>query len=143
MAKGTIRRSPKPKRAAVVAALAAAALSVAGHVMGKAVRDTLYLTTFPVEWLPYFFLGTGVLSGFAVSIYTRLTTRYTPARVLPALSVFAAVTMPLLWLGVRGGGPRWVVAATYAWTTISGTFIVSGFWALLGEKFDPRAARQL
>src|SRR5512134_4140637 len=114
----TSRRSAKPKRAAVAAALCAAALSVAGHVMGKAVRDTLYLTTFPVEWLPYFFLVTGVLSGFAVSIYTRLTTRFSPARVLPALTAFAAATMPLLWYGTRSGA-AWVVGVIYVWSTIS------------------------
>jgi hypothetical protein len=142
MAPAKNRRRAKPKRAAVVAALCAAALSVAGHVVGKAVRDTLYLTTFPVEWLPYFFLGTGVLSGFAVSIYTRLTTRFTPVRVLPALAAFAALTMPLLWFGSRTGSHA-VVATIYVWTTISGTFVASGFWAVLGETFDPRAARQL
>ena len=83
-----VRRPQKPAPAAVTAALCAAALSVAGHVLGKAVRDTLYLTTFPVEWLPYFFLATGLCSMAAVSIYTRLTARFgVPASSSSALGV--------------------------------------------------------
>lgn len=136
------RRAPKPGRAALFAALGAAGLSVAGNVLGRAVRDTLYLATFPVEKLPYFFLATGIVSAFAVSLYTRVAARFGPGRVVPALGVLAALVMPALWLGARGGSP-WVVAVTYFWTTITGTFLVSGFWGVLGECFDPRTARQL
>src|SRR5262245_3494328 len=89
----------RPDPSSVAAALVAAAISVPAHVMGKAVRDTLFLTTFDVKWLPYFFLATGLVSGFAVSAYTRLTARLGPHRVLPALSTLSACMLPLLWLG--------------------------------------------
>ncbi|MEJ7728877.1 MAG: hypothetical protein WKG00_06655 [Polyangiaceae bacterium] len=137
------RRPQKPAPAAVTAALCAAALSVAGHVLGKAVRDTLYLTTFPVEWLPYFFLATGVCSMAAVSIYTRLTAKFGPTRAVATLAFFTALTMPVFWWKLHAGGEPWVVGLLYLWTTLSGTFIVSGFWSVLGEAFDPRAARNL
>lgn len=126
----------------VVAALAAAALSVAGHVLGKSVRDTLYLATFPVEWLPYFFLGTGLVSGVAVSAYTRLGAAFSPKRVIPVLSVISALSYPLLWIGARGGSP-WVIALLYVWTSISGGFLVSGFWAVFGERFHVGTAKQI
>lgn len=126
----------------MVAALSAAFLSVAGLVIGKSVRDTLYLATFPVEVLPYFFLGTGVLTGAAVSAYTRLNAAFSPQRVVPALAGLSAVVLPLLWIGARTGAP-WIIAVLYAWTTLSSTFLVSGFWAVYGERFDLREARRL
>ncbi len=130
------------ERAAVVAALIAAALSVAGYVVAKAVRDALYLATFPVERLPYFVIATGVLSAILVGGYTRLNARFGPHRVVPALAIVTAATMPPLWLGVRAGSPA-AIAVLFAWTTISGTLLTSGFWAVLGERFDPRSARKL
>jgi TLC ATP/ADP transporter len=123
-------------------ALAAATLSVAGHVMGKAVRDSLYLARFPVEQLPWFVLGTGVLSAGAVSVYTRLTAAIGPRRVVPALAAMTAATLPLLWLEIRTGAPLGI-ALMFAWTTISGTFLTSGFWAVVVERFDPRSARRV
>jgi ATP:ADP antiporter, AAA family len=130
------------ERAAVVAALIAAALSVAGYVVAKAVRDALYLATFPVERLPYFVIATGALSAILVGTYTRLNARFGPHRVVPALALLTAASMPPLWLGVRAGSQA-AIATLFAWTTISGTLLTSGFWAVLGERFDPRSARKL
>lgn len=126
----------------MVVALLAAGLSVAAHVLGKAVRDTLYLATFPVEALPYFVIGTGLVSGFLVSGYTRLTAAFSPGRVVPALAAGSALLSPLFYLGARTGSGL-AVALLYGFTTVSAGLLVSGFWAVLGERFDPRAARQI
>jgi len=126
----------------LVASLAGAGLGVAAHVMGKAVRDTLFLSTFPVEWLPYAFIATGLLSGFAVNLYTRLTTRFSPRRVIPALGALCALVYPVLYLMVRTEAP-WTIAVLYAWVSVTGALLVSGFWGLLSERFEPRAARRL
>lgn len=149
---GKARRRSRPELPAVVAALAAAGLSVAAHVMAKAVRDTLYLATFPIEHLPYFFVITAVVSGFAVSAYTRLSSAFSPQRVVPALAVLSALTLPMIWIGVHGvgsvGGPSWagsrvIIAVLYVWTSIANTLLVSGFWTVFSERFDPRQARRL
>lgn len=110
--------------------------------MAKAVRDTLFLSTFPVELLPYFFIGTGVLSGLAVGAYTRLLAAFTPQRVVPSLAGVSAVMLGLLWLGERHAG-AWVVAILYAWTSVSNTLLISGYWTVYNERFDPRTARKL
>ena len=119
-----------------------AGLTVAAHVLGKAVRDTLYLATFPVEALPYFVIGTGLVSGLLVSVYTRLSARLSPQRVVPALAIGAALLSPLFYLGARSGSAL-AVALLFGFTTVSGALLVSGFWAVLGERFDPRSLRQI
>lgn len=136
------KKSPRPDPIAVAAALAAAGLSIGANVMAKAARDTLFLSTFQVELLPYFFLGTGLLSGLAVSVYTRLLAAFSPRRVVPSLAGVSALILGLLWLGERYAG-AWVVAILYAWTSISNTLLISGFWSVYNERFDPRAARKL
>src|SRR5438105_3719411 len=127
---------------AVIAAIVAAGLAIAGQIVGKAVRDTLYLATFPVGLLPYFFLGTGVASGFSVAMYTRMNARFGPSRVVPALAVASAIALAALWVEARHGSAI-VVGVLYVVITITGTFVVSGFWAVLGERFDARQARQM
>lgn len=126
----------------LAASLAGAGLGVAAHVLGKAVRDTMFLSTFPVEWLPYAFVATGLISGFAVNLYTRLTTRFSPRKVIPALGALCALAYPVFYLLVRDQAP-WAVAALYAWVSVTGALLVSGFWSLLSERFEPRAARRL
>jgi hypothetical protein len=110
--------------------------------MAKAVRDTLFLSAFPVELLPYFFIGTGLLSGLAVAAYTRLLASFTPQRVVPSLAGVSAVMLGLLWLGERHAG-AWVVAILYAWTSVSNSLLISGYWTVYNESFDPRTARKL
>src|SRR5262245_2740319 len=101
--KATRVSDPPPERSVVAAALMAVGLSVAAHVLGKAVRDALYLASYPVEALPYFVLGAGILSFVAVSVYTRASASLTPRRVVPALAVVTALLCPALYLGVRAG----------------------------------------
>lgn len=140
--KAPAKKGPRADPIAVAAALAAAGLCVGAHVMAKAVRDTLFLSTFPVELLPYFFIGTGVLSGLAVGAYTRLLAAFTPQRVVPSLAGISAVMLGLLWLGERHAG-AWVVGILYAWTSVSNTLLISGYWTVYNERFDPRTARKL
>ncbi len=131
-----------PDRLAVAAAIVAAASTVAAHVLGKAVRDALFLAAFPVAELPYFILGTGLVSVLAVGAYTRLNTRFGPRLVVPLLAIATAFWLVPLWLGARTGQP-WALGGLYPWTTVRGTLLTSGFWAVLGERFDPRRARRI
>ena len=72
------------RRAHVLAPLTAAAL-IAQQVGSNALRDGLFLSSFPVSSLPYFMAGAAVLAVPAAHASGRLLTRFGPIRVVPAV----------------------------------------------------------
>lgn len=122
--------------------MGAAATSVAGLTVAKATRDTLFVATYPVAWLPYALIATGLASAICVSLYTRLTARASPRRIAPAFpALFAAAIAVLAILLARGKSPA-LVGVLYVALTVGSSLTVSGFWALLSESIDVRAARK-
>ena len=87
-------------------AMGAAATSVAGLTVAKATRDTLFVATFPVAWLPYALIVTGLASALCVSLYTKLSARASPRRVAPAFPALFAVLIAVLAIALaRGKSP--------------------------------------
>ena len=134
--------SPIPDdRAALAASLAAAAL-VAQQVAGKAVRDALFLSHFPVEQLPATLMASATLGAVAVLAFSRLVTRLGPGRTVAG--AVAAATLAFLgeW-ALSASHPRLAALAVYAHMAALGGTLLSSFWSLVNERFDPYAARRV
>ncbi|MCM2257143.1 MAG: hypothetical protein NDJ94_15960 [Vicinamibacteria bacterium] len=118
----------------------AAALLVAQQVAGKAVRDGLFLQAFEARTLPWALVGAAALSLGAVFAISALVGRVGPARALRAL---VSVSVPLLvaeWLLVQRA-PTVGAVAVYAHAALFGATVVSVFFSLVSESFDPWQAR--
>jgi ATP/ADP translocase len=126
---------------AVSAATFTAAAMIAQQVSGKATRDALFLSHYDIQALPYMFIGSSLFSLVMVFFFSRLLTRYGPNRVLPIF--FAASTAAFLgeWilLGIR---PHAAVVLVYLHMGGLGGVLISGFWSLVNERFDPRTAKR-
>lgn len=113
---------------------------IAFQLAGKATRDALFLSTFSIALLPRMVIAAAVLSAGLSGMLARAFTRVGPARLVPGL--FGLST--LLLLGEWGLVYRARAAAAvvvYLHFTALGALVISGFWALVNERFDPRAAR--
>ena len=121
--------------------LAAGAL-IAQQVVGKATRDALFLSSFHVSSLPVVMIVAAVASSLAVLAFSSALTRRGPARVLPR--VLGGVTVLLLaeW-GLSLVEPRAAALAVYLHMAAFGATVVSGFWSLVNERFDPYLARRV
>ncbi|MCL4819925.1 MAG: hypothetical protein KJ067_12315 [Vicinamibacteria bacterium] len=129
-----------PAGGAASAAALAAGLLVAQQVAGKAVRDGLFLQAFEAHSLPWALVGSAVLSLAAVFAISGLVARRGPAQALRRL---VAVSVPLLcaeWLLVQQA-PAAGAIAVYAHAALFGATVVSVFFSLVSESFDPWAAR--
>jgi hypothetical protein len=71
------------QRSAVLAAMLAAGALVAQQVAGRATRDALFLSSFPVSALPLAMIGSAVASALAVLGFSAALSRRSPARVVP------------------------------------------------------------
>ena len=127
-----------PKLAPAV--LAAAAL-VGQQVAARATRDALFLSHHDVARLPFAMAAAAVLSLVAVAASSRAMARWPPARVVPAALAASAVLLVLEWLLSMVSAPAAAVAL-YLHVAVFGATLVSGFWLLMGERFDPHSAKR-
>ena len=121
-------------------AVAAAALTVAFQLAGKATRDALFLHTFGVAALPRMLIIAALVSAALTLGLTRVMARTGPGRLVPRLFWLSGVLLLAEWALV---GPARPVVAVLFYLHFGGlgALLVSGFWALVNERFDPRSAR--
>jgi hypothetical protein len=130
------------QRSAVLAAMLAAGALVAQQVAGRATRDALFLSSFPVSALPLAMIGSAVASALAVLGFSAALSRRSPARVVP-LAVAAGTVLLLAEWGLSLVQPRLAAVAVYLHMATFGATVISGFWSLVNERFDPYTARRV
>jgi len=126
---------------AIGAASLCAALLIAQQVGAKTTRDTLFLENFDVSLLPRTLAAAAVVTVVFVLGAGRLIARFGPARVVPA----ALVASGVLQLGVFAWArvaPAPAAVGYYLLVAATGALLVSGFWSVVNERFDPRTARR-
>lgn len=82
-----------------------------------------------------------MISVVVVLLTSRLMSRWGPARLVPAVLMASAALLLLEWWISR----EWVkvaAAAVYLHFNALGALLISGFWSVVGERFDPRTAKR-
>jgi hypothetical protein len=124
------------------AAMAVAALMIAHQVAGKAARDGIFLSQFSSASLPVI-----VAAAAALSILSSLKRGRTLARIGPqritAMSFAASALLHALEWALLPHHPRIAACAIYLHVVAFGAILLSGFWSLMNESFDPRSAKQV
>lgn len=124
----------------VPVASTAALIMLAQLVAGRATREALFLGTFGADALPYAISAAGVISVAGAIPVARVLTRFGPGRTVPWLFGASASLFIAEWLMV-GAAREVVAAALYLHLAAASTLLISGFWAILNERFDPHSAR--
>ncbi|MEO6576372.1 MAG: MFS transporter, partial [Polyangiaceae bacterium] len=85
--------------------------------------------------------GSAVLSLLAVVWLTKLITRFSPAKVVPAIFSLSALALLGEWI-VNARSPSIASLLVYFHTAILGPAVISAFWSLMNERFDPHTAKR-
>jgi ATP:ADP antiporter, AAA family len=117
-----------------------AALAIAHQVAGKSLREGLFLSTYSVADLPKVMLGSALLAIPIVLLVARLMTRLGPDKLTPSLFVTSAVLSLVEWAFLPQL-PRAIALVVYLHVSIGGALLVSAFWSVVNERFDPHALR--
>jgi ATP/ADP translocase len=129
-----------PKETASGAMLGAAAM-IAHQVGGKATRDTLFLSSFDVTSLPIMLIGASIFSLVVVVAMSRAMTRFTPAWVVPRVFALSGVLMLGEW-GLSYRYPGLTAVLVYLHMAGLAGVLISGFWSVVNERYDPRSAKR-
>jgi AAA family ATP:ADP antiporter len=133
-------RSTADRRAAAAAA-AASTVIIAFQLAGKSTRDALLLSTFGVAALPPMVIAAALLSMVLTLGLARVMARMQPARLVPRLFLLSAVLLIAEWMLTAESRPAAAILV-YLHLTGLGALLVSGFWAIVNERFDPSTARR-
>ncbi|WP_437315110.1 hypothetical protein [Sorangium sp. So ce385] len=126
-------------RPVLIAALASGAM-IAQQVAGRATRDALFLAAFGAADVPKVMAAGAALSFGAVLLLSRALLQLSPARVVPATCAASSVLLALEWaLALRAPGAAALVF--YLHVAVFGATLISAFWSLVNERFDPHTAR--
>jgi ATP:ADP antiporter, AAA family len=122
-------------------AAAAAASMVAEHIAAKTARDALFLSAFGIKALPSMFVVAALAAIAANAPMARLLVAIGPARLVPAAFSASALLLGLQWV-LSISLPRAAAVTLYLHVATVDVVLISWFWSLINERFDPRAARR-
>lgn len=117
-------------------------LASAVFVMGRTVRDTLFLSRASIDALPWMFLLYGLASAVTVLVYAQVADRFAREKTIIAWCGLGVLSYVGTWLAVRAAQP-WVYPTFYVWSEVFANLAISQFWTLANELHDPRAAKRL
>lgn len=132
----------RAERRAALAALLTAAVMIAQQVGSKATRDALFLSSFEPEDLPRVVIAAAAASMVAVFAATRAYATLGPARVVPAAFGVSGALYVAEWYAADTWA-RPVAVVLYLHTAIFGALVISGFWSVVNERFDPHTAKRV
>jgi ATP:ADP antiporter, AAA family len=132
----------RAEAAAVRLAMLTAALAIANQVAGKSLREGLFLSTYAVADLPKVMLASALGAIPIVLLVARLMTRHGPDTLTPVLFVTSALLSLVEW-ALLPELPRAIALAVYLHVSIGGALLVSAFWSIVNERFDPHTLKRL
>ncbi|HEY2805737.1 MAG TPA: HEAT repeat domain-containing protein [Gemmatimonadales bacterium] len=117
-------------------------LASAVFFLGRTVRDTLFLSRYPLSALPWLFIIYAGVSAVVATVYGRFADRLPRQRMIVASCIVGIVTYLGAYAGIRAGF-RLVYPAFYVWTEIVANLFIVQFWTLANDLYDSRSAKRL
>jgi hypothetical protein len=122
-------------------ALVSATVMIAHQVAGKATRDGLFLLQFDPAVLPRVVVATAIFSIVGVLLMSRLLARFGPVRLVPRAFALSAALFLAEWV-LSGLHARTAAVVLYVHMGVFGALLISGFWSVINERFDPHTAKR-
>ena len=102
-------------------------------------RDTLFLSRFNPDYLPYLMVIMAVLTGASVSLVTRFTGHKSPFLQLAVTFALSAASL----FALQPFLSNWLYPVLYVWVQIISTILLIKLWLLTNSSFDAREAKRL
>ncbi|MBZ0116787.1 MAG: MFS transporter, partial [Sandaracinaceae bacterium] len=117
-------------------------LASAIFILGRTVRDTLFLSRYSLSALPWMFVLYGVASAITVVLYARVADKIPRTRlIIFSLGVGMAAYLGT-WVAVLLE-QSWIYPVFYVVSEVAANLFIVQFWTLANDLNEPRAARRL
>jgi AAA family ATP:ADP antiporter len=116
-------------------------LAMSGYNVLKPTTRSKFIDDLGANNLPYVQLAAGLLMGFVIQGYTKVM-RVLPRRwVFPVTQLTMAAFLVGFWTLFKSG-QSWVSVAYYFWGLLAGSLLISQFWTLANDIYEPRQAKR-
>ena len=117
-------------------------LAMAGYNVVKPATRSQFISSLGAENLPYVLLATGLLMGFVIQGYNKAMALLPRRYVFPGTQLVMVGLLVMFWALFRTG-QSWVSVVFYFWGALAGSLLISQFWTLANDLYDPRQAKRL
>ncbi len=114
----------------------------APYTIIKSVRNAKYIIEYSAVWLPVAYLITAIFMGFVVAFHSKIQDRIPRALLIIVSLIFfilSSFAFGLLFLKDLG----WVPLVFFVWANIFVMVLMTQFWILVNDIFNPREAKRL
>jgi len=120
-------------------------LLLAAYFVIRPIRDEMGVAG-GVRNLPWLFLGTLLGMLLVHPLFTAVVSRMPRRRFIPLSYTFFAANLIAFWLlflTTSEGAGIWAGRVFFVWTSVFNLFVVSIFWSLMADLFQPAQAKRL
>jgi HEAT repeat protein/CRP-like cAMP-binding protein/MFS family permease len=117
-------------------------LAMTAYNILKPITRSKFISGLGADNLPYVQLAAGLLIGVLMERYSALAGRVPRRFVVPATLGSMAVVLVGFWVLFQTAG-EWVSVAFYLLGLILGLLLISQFWTLANDIYDPRQAKRV
>jgi HEAT repeat protein/ATP/ADP translocase len=117
-------------------------LASAIFILGRTVRDTLFLSRYSLSALPWMFVLYGVASSITAVVYGRFADKIARHVAIVATLGVGIVSYLGVWVLVVSGA-TFIYPVFYVWSEVLANLVIVQFWTLANDLHDPRAAKRL
>ncbi|GEM_PF-2201365 len=118
-------------------------LGVSTFIIGRAVRDALFLLRYNISSLPYMYVLVAVIVSTFALIYSRYIKDFRTSSVIIFINIIFSVIFIIFWLMIKYNISNYVYPALYVFVEIAGSLIIVPFWTFANEIFTSREAKRL
>ncbi|MCX7944573.1 MAG: HEAT repeat domain-containing protein [Deltaproteobacteria bacterium] len=118
-------------------------LGVSTFIIGRAVRDALFLSRFNISFLPYMYIFVAIVVSISALVYSRYIRNFKTSIVIMFIDLLFSVIFFCFWLSIKLNLSNFVYPALYVFVEIAGSLIIVPFWTYANEIFTSREAKRL
>ena len=112
---------------------------VALGITGSAARDAYFLNMVDRDYLPLMFLAVAIVLTLTIDIYNRLSKNKDLIHTTTVSCLVFALSLIFIQNNLKG----WVIYFLYVWIEVIILIIITQFWILAADVFNPRQAKRL
>jgi AAA family ATP:ADP antiporter len=86
-------------------------------------------------------IATALCAALGIAIFSRLLSRFGPARITPPLYLVSSLLSVGQWIGI-GLSPQIVTIVLYLHISVLDSLLISGFFSIINERYDPYSAKK-
>lgn len=118
-------------------------LAMTSYNIIKPITRSQFIASLGADNLPYVQFVAGVLIGFLMQGYTFLMRGVLRRHIIPATQAGMAILLVVFWFLFTAIGADWIAVAFYILGLILAVLLISQFWTLANDVYDPRQAKRI